>query len=225
MPTRTTLTCAHPRQLLPEISSRITESEFGGLRIRIDGPGIAVVSSPRIGTPAWSPTDDQRPQPGSPKSLKLGPPPLVAFRRVYGAGAHQAGADGANASFGGAELQAIAECGCRHASNAATRHEPPDRLFDGPSTRRTSPLPAPVQSTLNTRRTVKAATTRAGSDFPPSSGLRVRLRREDRLFFGQRAANRLRRAQRSTAANQRADLAAVRARIQRRKQYLCRRAM
>jgi len=106
-----------------------------------------------------APTDDQPPQPGSPKSLKLGPPPLVAFRRVYGARAHPACADGANASFGGAELQAIAECGCRHASKlAATRHEPPDRLFDGPSTRRTSPLPAPVQSTFNTRRTVKAAT-------------------------------------------------------------------
>jgi hypothetical protein len=111
----------------------------------------------------------------------------------------------------------------KQARGERTRHEPPDPLVDGPSTRRTSPLPAPVQSTLNTWRTVKAATTRAGSDFPPS--LRARLRREDRLFFGQRAANRLRRAQRSTAANQRADLAAVRARIQRRKQYLCRRAM
>jgi hypothetical protein len=72
---------------------------------------------------------------------------------------------------------------------------------------------------------LKAATTRAGSDFSPSSGLRACLRREHRTFFGQRAANRLRRAQRSTAANQRADLAADRARIQRRKQYLCRRAM
>jgi hypothetical protein len=39
MPTHTTLTCAHPRQLLPEISSRIIEREFGGSRIRIDGPG------------------------------------------------------------------------------------------------------------------------------------------------------------------------------------------
>jgi hypothetical protein len=113
----------------------------------------------------------------------------------------------------------------KQARGEPTRHEPPDLLFDGLSTRRTSRLPAPVQSTLSTWRTVKAATTRAGSDFPPSSGLRACLRREDRLFFGQRAANRLRRAQRSTAANQRADLAAVRARIQRRKQYLCRRAM
>jgi hypothetical protein len=43
--------------------------------------------------------------------------------------------------------------------------------------------------------------------------------------LGQRAASRSRRAQRSTAANQTADLAAVRARVQRRRQYLCRRAM
>jgi hypothetical protein len=41
----------------------------------------------------------------------------------------------------------------------------------------------------------------------------------------QRAANRWRRAQRSAAANQRADLAAVWARVQRRRQYFCRRAM
>ena len=102
-----------------------------------------------------------------------------------------------------------------------TRHEQPDRSR-GTLNERTSPFQAPVQPTFNTWRTVKAATIRARSH---SSGLRACLRSEHRRFFGQRAANRLRRAQRSTAANQRADLAAVRARIQRRKQYLCRLAM
>jgi hypothetical protein len=42
--------------------------------------------------------------------------------------------------------------------------------------------------------------------------------------MAQRAASRSRRAQRSTAANQSPELAAVRARSQRRKQYFCRRA-
>jgi hypothetical protein len=118
----------------------------------------------------------------------------------------------------------------KQARGEPARHEPPDPLFDGASARRrlnawTSPLPAPVQPAFNTWRTLKAATTRARSDSSPSSGLRPCLRREEWPSFGQRAANRLRRAQRSTAANQRADLAGVRARIQRRKQYRCRRAM
>jgi hypothetical protein len=158
--------------------------------------------------------------------MKLGPPPLGCFSACIRC---------ALISFARmAPTRPSAERIARHrrmrmstrkqARGEPTRHEPPERLR-GTLNARTSPLPAPLKPTFNTWRTVKAATTRARSDFSRSSGLRLCLRREEWPFFGQRAANRLRRAQRSTAANQRADLAGVRARIQRRKQYLCRRAM
>jgi hypothetical protein len=72
---------------------------------------------------------------------------------------------------------------------------------------------------------MRAASSRTRADSSPSNGSGLLVKIGCSLVGVQCAANRLRRAQRSTAANQRADLAVVWARIQRRRQYLCRRAM
>jgi hypothetical protein len=103
-------------------------------------------------------------------------------------------------------------------------HEPADPLFDGASAQgscRVGARSARVKHFENQQGREDPGALR----FFPVKRAGICSRGEDRLFFGQCAANRLRRAQRSTAANQWADLAAVRARIQRRRQYLCRRAM
>src|ERR1700733_12897683 len=70
--------------------------------------------------------------------MKLEPPPSgCLFFGVYMVAlAHQARANGANASFGGAESRAIPECGMstrKQTRRAPARHEPPDPLFDGAS--------------------------------------------------------------------------------------------